>query len=141
MMSEEIAFTSLSELARGIAHKRLSPIEVTEIVLARINSHDGILNSYITVMAESARTAAKHAEEAVRADRPLGLLHGVPVAVKDLFATKDIRTTFACAAFADWVPNYDAFVVERLVGAGAIIIGKQNLHEAASGSSSLVSHP
>jgi aspartyl-tRNA(Asn)/glutamyl-tRNA(Gln) amidotransferase subunit A len=60
--------------------------------------------------------------------------------VKDLFATRGIRTTFACAAFADWIPNYDATVLERLVDAGAIIIGKLNLHEAASGSSSLISH-
>jgi aspartyl-tRNA(Asn)/glutamyl-tRNA(Gln) amidotransferase subunit A len=64
----------------------------------------------------------------------------VPVAVKDLFATEGTRTTFACAAFADWIPAYDAAAVERLVEAGAIIIGKLNLHEAASGSSSLISH-
>ena len=81
MTSEEIAFTSLSELARRIADKQLSPIEVTETVLARIKAHDGVLNSYITVMADTARAAAKVAEEAVLTGRPLGLLHGVPVAV------------------------------------------------------------
>jgi aspartyl-tRNA(Asn)/glutamyl-tRNA(Gln) amidotransferase subunit A len=140
MIGEEVAFTDLSELARRIAENQLSPIELTETVLARINAHDGMLNSYITVMADSARTAAKQAEDAVRSGQPLGLLHGVPVAVKDLFATKDTRTTFACAAFANWIPNYDATVVARLVEAGAIVIGKLNLHEAASGSSSLVSH-
>jgi aspartyl-tRNA(Asn)/glutamyl-tRNA(Gln) amidotransferase subunit A len=140
MKGDEVALTSISELARRIAQRQLSPIELTENILARIESHDGILNSYITVMTESARAAAKRAEEDVRAGRPLGLLHGVPVAVKDLFATQGTLTTFACAAFADWIPAYDAAGVERLLEAGAIIIGKLNLHEAASGSSSLISH-
>lgn len=140
MTADDVAYLSISELASRIANKQLSPIEVTEALLARIERHDGPLNSYITVMAESARDAAGRAEKAVGAGRPLGPLHGVPIGIKDLYATKGVRTTFACAAFADWVPDYDASAVERLVGAGAVIIGKLNMHEAAAGSSSLVSH-
>jgi aspartyl-tRNA(Asn)/glutamyl-tRNA(Gln) amidotransferase subunit A len=136
----EDPFLSLSDLASRIARKRIACTEAIETLLARINRHDGELNSYVTVMACSAQDAAAKADRAINDGRPLGLLHGVPIAVKDLFATKGIRTTFACAAFADWIPDHDASVIERLVGAGAIIIGKLNLHEAAAGSSSLASY-
>jgi aspartyl-tRNA(Asn)/glutamyl-tRNA(Gln) amidotransferase subunit A len=139
MTADALAYLSISELAARIACKELSPVAVTEALLARIERHDGALNSYITVMTESARRAAAEAEKAVAEGRPLGLLHGVPIALKDLFATKGVRTTYACRAFADWVPDYDATVVERLVSAGAVIVGKLNLHECSAGTSSLVS--
>lgn len=140
MTVDSLAYLSIAELASQIASRQRSPVEVTEALLDRIKLHDRSLNSYITVMAESARRAATAAEKAVVEGNPLGLLHGVPIALKDLYATKGVRTTFACAAFADWVPDHDASVVQRLVGAGAIIIGKLNLHEAAAGSSNLNSH-
>lgn len=140
MTNDDIASKSLSELAQQIARGQLSPVELTERTLSRIEAHDRVINSYITVMADSSRAAAKLAHEGVRAGRHLGPLHGVPIAIKDQFATKGVRTSFACAAYADWIPEYDATVVERLVNAGAIIIGKLNLHELAAGSSSLVSH-
>jgi aspartyl-tRNA(Asn)/glutamyl-tRNA(Gln) amidotransferase subunit A len=139
-MTVEDPFLSMFDLASRIAQKQITSSEVTEALLSRITRFDAELNSYITVMADSARDAAAKADKAIDDGCPLGRLHGVPVAVKDLYATKGVRTTFACAAFADWVPDYDASVVERLVEAGAIIIGKLNLHEAASGSSSLISH-
>lgn len=140
MTNDDITSTSLSGLVQQIARGQFSPVELTERTLGRIETHDRVINSYITVMADSSRAAAKLAHEAVRAGRRLGPLHGVPIAIKDLFATKGVRTTFACAAYADWIPDYDATVVQRLVDAGAIIIGKLNLHELAAGSSSLVSH-
>jgi aspartyl-tRNA(Asn)/glutamyl-tRNA(Gln) amidotransferase subunit A len=139
-MTVEDPFLSMFDLASRIAQKQITSSEVTEALLSRITRFDAELNSYITVMADSARDTAAKADKAIDDGCPLGRLHGVPVAVKDLYATKGVRTTFACAAFADWVPDYDASVVERLVEAGAIIIGKLNLHEAASGSSSLISH-
>lgn len=139
-MTVEDPFLSMSDLASRIAEKQITCAEVTESLLSRITRYDEALNSYITVMADSARDAAAQADKAIEDGRPLGRLHGVPVAVKDLYATKGVRTTFACAAFANWVPDHDAAVIERLVAAGAIIIGKLNLHEAASGSSSLISH-
>jgi aspartyl-tRNA(Asn)/glutamyl-tRNA(Gln) amidotransferase subunit A len=140
MSADDLAFLSLRELASHIVRRQTSPVEVTDHILARIGTVDRGLNSYITVMADSARRQAQEAEKAIRAGGPLGNLHGVPVALKDLFATKGVRTSFACAAFADWIPDYDATVVERLVAAGAIIVGKLNMHEAAAGTSSLVSH-
>jgi aspartyl-tRNA(Asn)/glutamyl-tRNA(Gln) amidotransferase subunit A len=140
MVNDDLSFLSIRDLASRIARKQLSPVEVTEHVLKRIEALDRGLNTYITVMTESARRRAREAEKAVGAGSSLGALHGVPIALKDLYATKGVRTSFGCAAFADWIPDYDATVVERLVEAGAIIIGKLNMHEAAAGSSSLVSH-
>jgi len=130
----------VAEAASEIAKARLSATVLIDRLLERIEAIDPTLNSYITVMADSAREAAREADVAARAGKPLGPLHGVPIALKDLYATKGVRTTFACAAFADWTPDYDATVVTRLKRAGAIILGKQNMHEAAAGSSSLVSH-
>ncbi|MBV8794692.1 MAG: Asp-tRNA(Asn)/Glu-tRNA(Gln) amidotransferase GatCAB subunit A [Hyphomicrobiales bacterium] len=140
MSADALAYVGVAEAASKIAEGRLSAVELIERLLERIEAVDPILNSYITVMADSAREAAREADVTARAGKPLGPLHGVPIALKDLYATKDVRTTFACAAFADWTPDYDATVVTRLKQAGAIIIGKQNMHEAAAGSSSLVSH-
>jgi aspartyl-tRNA(Asn)/glutamyl-tRNA(Gln) amidotransferase subunit A len=140
MSGKDDPFLGLCHLASLIAQKQITSAEATEALLSRIARYDGELNSYITVMGDSARSAAAKADKAVNDGRPLGRLHGVPIAVKDLYATKGVRTTFACAAFADWVPDYDASVVERMMEAGAIIVGKLNLHEAASGTSSLVSH-
>jgi aspartyl-tRNA(Asn)/glutamyl-tRNA(Gln) amidotransferase subunit A len=140
MVSDDLGFVSICDLASQIARKQLSPVEVTDYILERIQALDPGLNSYITVMTESARRTAREAERAVGKGNSLGVLHGVPIALKDLYATKHVRTSFACAAFADWIPDYDASVVESLVNAGAIIIGKHNMHEAAAGSSSLISH-
>jgi aspartyl-tRNA(Asn)/glutamyl-tRNA(Gln) amidotransferase subunit A len=140
MTADDTAFASLTEIAQRIKSGAVSAAEVTEATLARINACDGVLNSYITVMADSAREAARRADGELRGGRAAGPLHGVPIALKDLLATKGVRTTFACAAFADFIPEENATVVERLTAAGAIIIGKLNLHEAAAGSSSLVSH-
>jgi aspartyl-tRNA(Asn)/glutamyl-tRNA(Gln) amidotransferase subunit A len=115
-------------------------VDVTEAVLARVERHDGQLNAYITVMADSARHAANAAESAIKGGTYLGPLHGVPIAVKDLYATRGVRTTGGSPLFADWVPDYDATVVERLKRAGAVIVGKTNLHELAFGTTSANPH-
>jgi aspartyl-tRNA(Asn)/glutamyl-tRNA(Gln) amidotransferase subunit A len=109
-------------------------------MLARIEQYDMRLRSYITVMADSARHAARAAEAAIRAGTYLGPLHGIPIAVKDLYATRGVRTTFGSPLFADWIPDYDATVVERLKRAGAVIVGKTNLHELAFGTTSANPH-
>jgi aspartyl-tRNA(Asn)/glutamyl-tRNA(Gln) amidotransferase subunit A len=140
MASSDLAFRSIAELAPCLAARDLSPVEVTEVVLARIAQHDAQLRSYITVMADSARHAARAAEAAIQAGNYLGPLHGIPIAVKDLYATRGVRTTFGSPLFADWIPNYDAAVVERLKRAGAVIIGKANLHELAFGTTSANPH-
>jgi aspartyl-tRNA(Asn)/glutamyl-tRNA(Gln) amidotransferase subunit A len=89
------------------------------------------VKAYLTVMRDDARAAAKAAESAIVAGNYLGPLHGVPVAVKDLFYTRGVKTTAGSKILANFVPDHDAAVVERLKGAGAIIVGKANTHEFA----------
>ena len=140
MAHAELAFASIAELAPRLAAGELSPVEVTEAVLTRIEQENGRLNAYITVMTDSARHAARAAEAAIMAGHYLGPLHGIPVAVKDLFATRGVRTTFGSPLFAEWIPDDDAAAVERLKRAGAVILGKTNLHELAFGTTSANPH-
>jgi aspartyl-tRNA(Asn)/glutamyl-tRNA(Gln) amidotransferase subunit A len=139
-MSDEIAFASITELAPRIASREISPVEVTEAILARIERHEPALNAFIAVTADSARHAARAAEAAIMAGYHLGPLHGIPVALKDLYATRGTATTFGSPLFADWVPDFDAAAVERLKGAGAVLVGKTNLHELAFGTTSANAH-
>jgi aspartyl-tRNA(Asn)/glutamyl-tRNA(Gln) amidotransferase subunit A len=138
--ADEIAFAAISELAPQLAAKRISPVEVTDAVLARIERYDPDLKSYITVTADSARHAARAAEAAIMAGHHLGPLHGIPVALKDLYATRGVATTYGSRLFAEWVPDFDAAAVERLKQAGAVILGKTNLHELAYGTTSANAH-
>lgn len=140
MSQTEFAYASISELAPRLASAELSPIELTEVVLARVARYNPVLNAYITVTEQHAREAAHAAASAIRAGNYLGPLHGIPIAVKDLFATRGVRTTFGSQVYADWVPDYDAAAVERLRNAGAVLIGKTNLHELAYGTTSANAH-
>ena len=140
MTDQDLAYTTISDLASDLKSKKISPVEVTELALSRIERHDGALNSFITVMAESARQDAKAAEAEIAAGTYRGPLHGVPVAAKDLYATKGTRTTGGSLLFSDWVPDHDATIVERLRAAGAVLIGKTNLHELAYGTTSANPH-
>jgi aspartyl-tRNA(Asn)/glutamyl-tRNA(Gln) amidotransferase subunit A len=137
---DEIAFATITELAPRLAAKEISPVEVTEAVLARIERYDPALNTFITVTAESARHTARAAEAAIMAGHHLGPLQGIPLAVKDLYATRGVATTYGSRLFADWVPDFDAAAVERLKRAGAVILGKTNLHELAYGTTSANAH-
>ena len=134
--ADDLAFASITELAPRLAAKEVSPVELTEAMLARIERHDPDLNAYITVTADSARHAARAAEAAIMAGHALGPLHGIPVALKDLYATRGVATTYGSPLFADWVPDFDGAAVERLKRAGAVILGKTNLHELAYGTTS-----
>ena len=138
--SDELAFATIAELAPRLAAKEISPVEVTDAVLARIERYDPALNTFITVTADSARHAARAAEAAIMAGHHLGPLHGIPVALKDLYATRGVATTYGSRLFADWVPDFDAAAVERLKRAGAVILGKTNLHELAYGTTSANAH-
>lgn len=125
---------TLAEAAQAIRDRRVTSMELTERMLQRIRAFDqgeGGLHSYLTVMDESALTAARRADEDVRNGKPLGILHGVPVGVKDLCSTKGVRTTAGCAIMADNIPSVDATVVTKLQNAGAVILGKLNLTEGA----------
>lgn len=131
---------TISELSPRLRTKEISPVEITRAVLDRITQHNERLNAFITVIADSALTAARAAETEIQAGRWRGPLHGVPIAVKDLIDTGAVRTTSASELHKDRIPTADAEVVRRLKVAGAIIVGKNNLHEFAYGGSSLVSY-
>jgi aspartyl-tRNA(Asn)/glutamyl-tRNA(Gln) amidotransferase subunit A len=117
----------------------LSPVELTTDCLARIEKLNPKLNAFITVTAESALAEARQAESEIRRGDWRGPLHGVPLALKDLIDTAGVRTTAASWLFKDRIPTADAEVVRRLRAAGAVLLGKQNLHEFAYGGSSMIS--
>src|SRR5438034_4689423 len=126
----------LSELIRNV---KLSPVELLNECLERIDRLNPSLNAFITVMADSALAEAKRAESEIRVGRWRGPLHGIPIGLKDLIDTAGVRTTAASAVFKDRVPTEDAAVVTKLRTAGAVFVGKHNLHEFAYGGSSLIS--
>jgi aspartyl-tRNA(Asn)/glutamyl-tRNA(Gln) amidotransferase subunit A len=136
----DLVWQSIGELARLIKSRSASPREVVRAHLDRIAALDDKLRSYITVMADSALAAAEAAEAAVMAGETLGPLHGVPIAVKDLYCTKGVKTTGGSRILGDWIPSEDATVVTRLVGAGAVVLGKLNMHEFAYGPEGLNPH-
>jgi aspartyl-tRNA(Asn)/glutamyl-tRNA(Gln) amidotransferase subunit A len=128
-MPDDLAFTSAAELAARIAQRVVSPVELVDIVLDRIEKTQPTLNAFMTVCADDARAAAKAAEAAVMRGDTLGPLHGVPFAVKDLVNTAGLRTTFGSWALADNVPRADSPSVARLKAAGAVLVGKTTTPE------------
>ena len=128
-MPDDLAFTSAAELAALIAQRVVSPVEIVDIVLDRIEKTQPTLNAFMTVCADDARAAAKAAEAAVMRGDTLGPLHGVPFAVKDLVNTAGLRTTFGSWALADNVPRADSPSVARLKAAGAVLVGKTTTPE------------
>jgi aspartyl-tRNA(Asn)/glutamyl-tRNA(Gln) amidotransferase subunit A len=133
MDASELCYLSLRSLATLIQRQEVSPIEATEAVLDRVDKFDGQLNSFITVLDGEALTQARAATQEIQQGRYRGPLHGIPIAVKDLYYTKGVRTTVGSKILSDFIPNYDATVIARLRQAGAIIIGKLNMHEFARG--------
>src|SRR5262245_17100530 len=129
MQGDDLCYMSADDLASAIRTRRLSPVEVVEAFLNRIEKVNPRVNALCTVVAEGARAAARAAEAAVTTGARLGPLHGVPVAFKDLTPTAGIRTTFGSKALEHFVPTEDAIVVERARAAGAIVIGKTNTPE------------
>ena len=138
---------TIAELSRKIFDRSISPVELTHDCLDRIEKLNPILNAFITVTAESALERARLAEREIFRGHYLGPLHGIPIGLKDIIDVAGVRTTAASAQFSstpgtpqkDRVPTEDAQVVRRLRCGGAIILGKQNLHEFAYGGSSMVS--
>ncbi len=127
MADEALCWMPAAQLAALIKRKKLSPVEVVEAVLARIERLNPTLNAYCAVTAEEARKAAKAAErQLMKRHATLGPLHGVPFSIKDLIITKGVRTTWGSKLYADHIPEEDAPVVERLKAAGAILVGKTN---------------
>jgi aspartyl-tRNA(Asn)/glutamyl-tRNA(Gln) amidotransferase subunit A len=133
MEASELCYTSLSGLSALIQRREVSPVEATQAVLERVEKYDRQLNSFITLLRDEALIEAQATEDEIRAGRYRGPLHGIPIAVKDLYYTKGIRTTAGSKILLDFKPAYDATVVTRLCDAGAILIGKLNMHEFARG--------
>ena len=125
----DFPFASAAELASMIRTREISTVEVMRATLARIEWSQSTFNAFITVAAESAMEAARTAEATVMRGAPLGPLHGVPLAVKDLVPTAGIRTTWGSLIYKDNVPDADAAVVARLKCAGAIVVGKTTTPE------------
>ena len=131
---------SIAALAAALRERRLSPVEVANALLERIESEDAKLNAFITVLPERALEEATRAEDEILAGEYRGPLHGVPVGVKDLICTEGVRTTMGSAFFEDYVPEHSATVISKLEAAGAILIGKTNTHEFAYGPTGDSSH-
>src|SRR5438874_2414227 len=138
--AQDTVHMTLEAAAEAVRARRLSPTSLVEACLARIEMLEPRLNAFITVTAALAREQAREAEREIAAGRYKGPLHGIPVAVKDLFATSGIRTTAGSRILAKWVPSEDATVVRRLREAGAVLLGKLGLHEFAYGISSVNPH-
>src|SRR5206468_340658 len=127
MASDGLCWMPASEMAAAIRRKKVSPVEVMKEVLARIDRLNPTLNAFVTLTAEQAMRDARAAERALgKKGAKLGPLHGVPFSTKDLVLTKGIRTTFGTRLYADNVPTETAPMVERMLAAGAIQLGKTN---------------
>jgi aspartyl-tRNA(Asn)/glutamyl-tRNA(Gln) amidotransferase subunit A len=132
-MAMSVGDLDLRGVSEALARRDLTSVQATEEYLGRIQAHDGVLRSYITVMADQALARAKAADAEAERGRRRGPLHGVPIALKDLIAVAGVRMTGGSQLFADHVPTRDAFVTRRLHDAGAVILGKVAMHEWAFG--------
>ncbi len=139
-MASDLCFATIGQLSRLFRQHQASPMELMRQMLEQIERLNPRLNAYITVMAESALAEARQAEIDIQRGEYRGEMHGIPVALKDLYQTAGVRTTGGSRLLANWVPEEDATVVERLKMAGAIIIGKANMHEFAMGPTNINVH-
>ena len=128
---------TIAGLAPRIAAREISPVELIACYLERVKRLNPVLNAYSTVMEDDALAAARRAEEEIGRGNYRGPLHGVPVSIKDNLAVKGYPTTAGSKILADWKPDFDATVVARLREAGAIILGKNNMHEWAGGGTTM----
>ena len=131
-MSDEIAYATIRELGTRYRKREISPVEVTRALLERIEKLDPILHAFVTLTADRALEDARTAEVALRRGDESPLL-GIPIAHKDIYLTRGIRTTGGSALFADWVPDEDSTVVRRWQEAGTVMLGKLITHEFAFG--------
>ncbi len=129
----ELCYMSAGELARLIGTRQVSPVEVIDAHLERIEATEHTLNSFITLLADNAREVARRAETQIQAGNYRGPLHGIPVGLKDLFNTAGVRTTSGSRIFDNFIPSEDCTVATRFRQAGAILLGKLNMHQFAYG--------
>ena len=136
MPENDLHYLTISEAALLIESGQLSSVELVAAHLERIEQTDDRLNSFVTLLADQAKAAAATAEAEIRSGNYRGVLHGIPIGLKDLYYTKGIRTTVGSKIMGDFVPDYDAAVTERFADAGAILLGKLQMHEFALGATS-----
>ena len=136
MKTEELAFASIAELAPLIQKKEISPVEVTQFHLDRIERLNDQYLAYLTVLKDEALTAARTAEQEIVNGQYRGSLHGIPISLKDLFGVKGVQMTCGSKILADHVADIDATVVTKLSQAGTVLLGKLNMHEFAWGGTS-----
>ena len=137
MTVERVEDLTIVDVAADIEKRKLSPIELTRLFLMRIERLNPLLNAYVTVTAEDAEAQAKEAEKEIAQGKYRGPLHGIPFSIKDNIATRGVRTTAGSKVLENWIPDFDATVVAKLKEAGAIILGKTNLHEWALGGTTI----
>jgi amidase len=134
MQNDDLCFLSATEQSGLIRSKKISAVQLIRAHLDQIERFNPTLNAIVTLTAESAMDEASAADQKIATNKSIGILHGLPVAHKDLFLTKGVRTTFGSMAFKDFVPDVDSLPVERLKKAGAISLGKTNTPEFGAGS-------
>src|SRR5688572_28063350 len=138
--NDDLTKLSIAEAGRRIAARQVSPVELTRAYLERIESIEPRVNAYITVMAEQALEQARELEAELERGAPRSPLHGIPIGLKDNIDTAGVLTTAASAVYADRIPTEDAECVRKLRDAGAVLLGKLNMHEFAYGGTSAVTH-
>src|SRR5579864_3792486 len=136
----ELVDLNIRDASELVRQRKVSPVELTHACLAQIEKLNPALNAFITVTAESATAEARAAEAEIQRGKWRGPLHGIPIALKDLFDTAGVRTTAGSGVFKDRVPEQDAEVVRRLKSAGAVLLGKLNMHEFAYGGTSVATY-
>jgi aspartyl-tRNA(Asn)/glutamyl-tRNA(Gln) amidotransferase subunit A len=129
----ELAFLSVERASVLLRRRELSPLELVDAALARIERSSSSLHVFLTILAEQARQQAKRAEQEIRRGQPRSPLHGIPISLKDNIWTRGIRTTAGSKILSDFVPDTDSLVAKSLAEAGAILLGKTNMHEFAYG--------
>lgn len=139
-MNNELAQKSIGELAPLIQSKQVSPVELTEQVLANIDLYDGEINAYIAVQKEQALEAAAQAEQEIQSGNYRGALHGIPMALKDILYFKDEKATMGSSIHSEFVADFDATVVSKLKMSGVTFTGKLNMHEYAWGATTTNPH-
>ncbi|MGH7811639.1 MAG: amidase [Candidatus Binatia bacterium] len=137
MRPDELAYLSITEAGARLRRREFSAVELTDACLNRIEAIDGKLHCFITLTADLALQRARQAEKEIRSGTDRGPLHGIPIALKDLYATQGIRTTCHSAVLENWTPDYDATAVSKLSQAGAVLLGKLGMHEFAFGGPSV----
>lgn len=140
MDTEDLCYRGVHDLAGRIQRREVSPVEVVDAYLRRIEALNPRLSAYLTLTADSAREEARRAEAEIAAGRWRGPLHGIPYGVKDIIETKGVRTTHGSSFFRDFVPDRDAECITRLRSAGAIMLGKTLTHEFAAATTTINPH-